>query len=147
MDSAKKAAAVLEKYELDPTDKAILQHVLGKPGITDSEIGVLVGLSRRQVNERRNADKLQKVLLEFQAEPIEMFRTKLRKAAQKVIKTMDSTNEKLAFEAACRILYSEGVLRREQEHTVSIGPNVIQINKLNGDAAIYETQFIEKKPK
>lgn len=147
MNESKKAAAVLEKYELDPKDKAILQHVVNKPGITDAEIGILVGLSRRQVNERRNAGKLQKVLLEFQAEPIDMFRAKLRKAAQKVIKTMDSQNEKLAFEAACRILYSEGVLKKEHEHTVSIGPNVIQINKLNGDAAIYETQFIEKNPK
>lgn len=147
MGKIEKAAKVLEKYDLDAVDKSILQHTINKPGITDKEVGLLVGLSRRQTNERRNTAKFKKVLSEFQAEPIDMFRAKLRKAAQIVIKTMDSLNGKLAFDAACRILYSEGVLKKESDHTVNLMPTVIQINKLNGDAVIYETQFLEKPVK
>jgi hypothetical protein len=113
--AADKEAAALEArrrrdlakatLDLDPMDLAILEHVLRFAGITQEQIGDLVGLSRQTVNERVNSDKFQKALAHASRSSLEIFESNKAKAARKLGALIDNPDVHVALRASIAHLW------------------------------------------
>jgi hypothetical protein len=118
----------LDRLALDALDKRILQLELSYPSITDQEIADEIGVDRKTVNRRRLAEKYQKAIHSFLAEPIETIKASLQKAARVLVKALESDDEKIRVGAAIKILASEGVLKLRPENGEGVAePLVIRL--------------------
>ena len=86
--------------DLDELDRAILQVVLQRPGTTDTEIGILVGVARETVNRRKNRPLFRKALDEAQLDALTIIQRNQAAAARKLGQLVTSTDPRLAFSAA-----------------------------------------------
>jgi len=139
---------ISEKYrDLDHIDKEILKHLVTNPGINNSEIGTLVGLNRNAISRRRNREKFKKAHADYLMEPLEVIKAVLKKAAHVAAKTLEASSERLRFEAAYKILTSEGILKKESD-TPKIeltGTPTIVVHRFS-DKTVFQTEVVESKP-
>lgn len=101
--------------ELDAVDWAILYQEWKEPKATNDEIGEKLGLSMGAIRMRRRSYRLQRAREEFFKEPISIIQGALRKAAMVVIEALDSTDERVRVGTAIKMLYSNGILKREPD--------------------------------
>lgn len=103
----KRAQLAKAALELDPTDLAILGHALNHPGLTQEQLGDLVGLRRQAVNERMNAPKFKRALEAAGRTALEIFEANKAKAARKLGALIDSPDDRVAIRAAIAHMWPE----------------------------------------
>lgn len=105
---------MLEKHRLDHIDSLIMDAIVDFPGITNNEIGVLVGLGGKQVSNRRNAPKFKEAWNKLFLPPLERFQEKAAELGKRYLQ-LASQNEDLgvAEKATSKILASLGALKKE----------------------------------
>lgn len=109
------ASDILSKYELDQIDRKILELRLKYPTISDSEIAHLIGMTRKQVNKRKNKKAFQDALNQFTEEPISILNRAMNKAARVVARALDSADERLKVSTALKMLISHGAIKVRHE--------------------------------
>lgn len=108
---------ILRRFELDAIDQKILQLRIAYPAITDREIAIVVGLSRKRVNLRQQKEKFKNALSHHFSEPLELLKSGLKRAAEVILESMESPNEKVRLDAAVKLLSSEGIMNYKRENS------------------------------
>lgn len=102
----------LAKYRLDEIDKALLQHKVNYPAITNREMAIVLNLNESTVAARVRKPKFKAALDKFFQEPMDTIREAATRAAREYVKLMDDTSDKRLRERVLRtILISNGILR------------------------------------
>lgn len=91
--------------ELDPMDAEILKLAVVHPGLTQEQIGDLVGLGRQAVNERMNAEKFKRAIAIATRTAIEIFDANKAAAARKLGELIQSKNDYVSLRAAVAHLW------------------------------------------
>jgi hypothetical protein len=99
--------------KFDELDHKIFQLKITKPSITDSEIGKIVGLSRQNVNLRRNRVQFKERIEHFFKAPIDKVRAMVEDAIRVLGRSLLSEDEGIRLKAAKLILVSEGVIKEK----------------------------------
>jgi hypothetical protein len=95
----RRAEVVRASLELDHVDVEILRLVLQHPGITQEQIGDLVGLRRQQVNVRMRADKFQRALRAAQRSALEIVQDNSVAAARRLGELIRHEDPRVALRA------------------------------------------------
>lgn len=96
---------------LDEVDRQMLQLVLAQPSITDTQIGVVVGLGRQTVNRRRNRPAFEQAVKTEQLDALAILQRNQPRAAKVLGELLESRDEDIRFKAA-------------REHLLSLTRNV-----------------------
>lgn len=86
--------------ELDAMDTAILRYALQFPGLTQQQIGNLVGLNREAVNIRMNAPKFERAIASANRSALEIFADNKRRAAVRLGNLIDDPDARIAIRAS-----------------------------------------------
>ena len=100
---------ILEKYNLNETDKKVLQYKLKFENITQEEISVLVDISPKMVSKILNKPEVKSALKEFDGNWISMLINAKEKASKKMITLMNNSNPSIAIRACENILQLDKV--------------------------------------
>jgi hypothetical protein len=92
--------SIHEKYNLDDVDRRIMKIILNNPGITNAEVGELVGFTEQGVGKRKNREVFQKAMAEQLMNAGELFKKAQEMAIRRLISFIQGKNEKYAFEAS-----------------------------------------------
>ena len=104
-----KKVYILEKYNLNETDKKVLQYKLKFENITQEEISVLVDISPVMVCKILNKPEVKNALKEFDGNWISMLINAKEKASKKMITLMNNPNPSIAIRACENILQLDKV--------------------------------------
>lgn len=100
---------ILEKYNLNETDKKVLQYKLKFENITQEEISVLVDISPKMVSKILNKPEVKSALKEFDGNWISMLINAKEKASKKMITLMNHKVPSIAIRACENILQLDKV--------------------------------------
>lgn len=106
---------VLSELELDETDVNILFYAQRYPGITNEQLGKLVGLAASNVSRRRNAPKYLARLEQMNATALKVVEDSVKKAAEKYVSLLDNEDPSIRERVASKILTSAGILKQKVE--------------------------------
>lgn len=90
--------------DLDEVDRKMLAIKLTQPGISDRELGLLVGLKNTATNVRVNRAAFKRALEDSQLSALAIIARAQTKAAKQLEKALDSPNEEIALRAATEIM-------------------------------------------
>ncbi len=107
--------AIKEEFELDQTDNALIFYLMRYPGVTDEQLGKLVGLARPNVNRRRNAPKFKRQLEAMNRSALQLVENSVKTAAEKYVSLLDSPDDSVKERVAKSILVSAGILKQKVE--------------------------------
>jgi len=93
-----------EDFELNETDSKILQLSLDYFNLTDTQIGEIVNLSRKQVNVIKNKPIFKRVFQSYQMKAIDIILGAKTEAALKMKRLIKSKDERVALKASENIL-------------------------------------------
>lgn len=88
------------KYNLDTLDRQIIRLLITNPGVSNIELGKIIGQSEHMVNWRRKRDTFKKAYSEQLMTAPELFQKAQELAIRKLITIIQGKNDKLAFEAS-----------------------------------------------
>jgi predicted DNA-binding protein (UPF0251 family) len=100
LDRRRKQAIAKAALELDHVDGEILRLMLMHPGITQEQIGDLVGLTRQTVNERVNSPKFDRALEVSARSALEIFESNKSRAARVLGELLGSKDDRVRIRAA-----------------------------------------------
>ncbi len=92
-----------EIHSLDETDKELLRIKLEQPAISYSQLSGKLGMSLGQVYKRCKEEIFQKALTEYQKHAIDIVRDAKQQAARKLVKLINSTDDRVALNACLAI--------------------------------------------
>lgn len=95
---------IFDRYELNETDKKVIQYRLRFTDITQNEIAQLCSISDNMVSLILQKPSVKLILKEFEGDWIEMLINAKEKAAKKLIKLIDEKNPSIALRACENIL-------------------------------------------
>ena len=87
-----------EYHILDEVDKELLRLKLEKPTISYSVLAEKIGMSLQHVFKRCKDETFQKALAEYQKHAIDIVRDAKQKAARKLVKLVDSSDERVSLQ-------------------------------------------------
>ena len=93
--------------ELDEVDRELLRLKLERPGITYMEMSEATGLKFGMLAARTLAPQFQQELTELQGEAIDIILKAKQKAARRLTRLIQSTDDNIALRAALAILSKE----------------------------------------
>ncbi len=105
------------------TDLQILELVLENPAATDAELGKQLGMSRVQINRRRNAPSFQSLLEQAIRQSLEILKIAKVKAARRICGAVDSRDDRIALKAAAMIFEVETKTNSTQAFDSERGAN------------------------
>lgn len=99
---AARQRAAIEKaaLELDTLDASLLRYSLQFPGLTQEQLGNLVGLGRKAVAERMHAPKFARAVATASRSALEIFGDNKRRAAVKLGELIDNPDPHIAIRAS-----------------------------------------------
>lgn len=95
---------IFERYDLNETDKKVIQYKLRFPDITQNEIAQLCSISDNMVSLIFQKPSVKLILKEFEGDWLEMLVNAKEKAAKRLIKLIDSKTESIALRTCESIL-------------------------------------------
>jgi len=95
---------IYEKYNLNETDKKVLNYKTRFESITHQEIADILHLTRSHVTEILNKPVVKHFLKELEGNWIEILINAKEKAAKKLIKHVDSSNPAISIRACEQLL-------------------------------------------
>lgn len=129
---------------LDETDKKMLAYKVEYPGMTDIDLGELVGLDRQQVNLRRTRKLWQDAFDEAVKPHDEFLNAKKQKAIRMYWKLASSKNENIAERVLSKLLMHWKILRIEAGELEPFDPIVIKMPIYNEQVIIQNNVKDEK---
>ena len=84
----------------DDIDKEILRLKLEKPTITLSDLSQRIGMSVNSIFKRTKDETFLKVMEDYQRTALQIVADAKERAARKLVKLLDSTDDRVAFQAA-----------------------------------------------
>lgn len=131
------------KYNLDETDRQMMRLLINNPGISNTDLGKLIGITEQAISKRRRRDTFQKAFAEQLMTAPELFKKAQELAIRRLISFIQGKNEKYAFEASKIFAYplvqaQVNTLSPQTEQTIvfrtRIGPTgeVIRLKTIDG---------------
>lgn len=94
--------------EIDDIDKELIRLKIENPSITKTALSEKLGVCRENIINRLDKDSVKKAIIELQKGALDILLEGQTKAARKLIKLLDSSDERIVLKAASEIL--KGVL-------------------------------------
>jgi hypothetical protein len=104
MPKSDKISQVPGNLHLDEVDRRMVQELIANPAASNKALASLLDMERRQIGKRRKNPEFQRVLAEYQRPCQDILKQAQPIAARVLKRQLQSNNEKLAFQAAIKIL-------------------------------------------